>query len=107
MDTGNIINIVVMLVVGILAGTVASRIVKGTDTGIVINALLGIGGAIVGGGIFNLLGLTPGQGITNVLSNNFGVELPVNFVGMVVSATVGAIIILIVARFLRGRLSRG
>lgn len=106
METQNIINILMMLIVGTLAGTLASRIIKGSDSGLVINALLGIAGAIVGGFIFNLLKLTPGQGITNVLSKNFGVSLPVNFVGMIVSATVGAIVILILARFLRRNISK-
>ena len=90
-----------MLVVGALAGTLAARIMKGKDFGMVINSLLGIAGAIVGGMLFNVLGVTPGAGITKTLSSNFGVNLPTNFVGMIVAATVGAVIILFLAKVLR------
>jgi len=99
----DIINIAVMVIVGGLSGTLAARIMSGDTFGFLVNALLGIGGAVVGGTIFNWLGLTPGQGIVNVISETFGVELPLNIVGMIISATIGAVIILWILSFLRGR----
>lgn len=101
MDLGNLVNLVVMLIVGALAGTLAARIMKGKDFGMLINSLLGIGGAIVGGMLFNVLGITPGAGITKTLSSNFGVDLPTTFVGMIVAATVGAVLILFLAKLVR------
>lgn len=95
-------NIIVMVLVGAVSGTLAARIMKGDNFGFIVNALLGIAGAVVGGSIFNFLGMTPGRGIVKVISETFGVELPLNIVGMVVSATVGAIIILFAFRILRG-----
>lgn len=95
------LNLLVMIVVGVIAGSLAARIVKGDNFGPIINGLLGIAGAIVGGYLFKLLGLTPGQGIVTMVSDTFGVELPKDFVGMLVSATIGAVIILIVARFIK------
>jgi len=103
---GQILNILVMVIVGGVAGSLAARIMKGDSFGPLINILLGIAGAIVGGFLFNLVGLTPGQGIVNVISNTFDVELPVNIVGMIVSATVGAIIIIWVFGFLKGKRNR-
>ena len=96
-------KLALMIGVGAIAGTIAARVAKGDNFGFVINALLGIAGAIVGGYIFNFLGLTPGQGIVKMISETFGVELPLNFVGMIVSATVGAIVILVISGFVLGR----
>jgi uncharacterized membrane protein YeaQ/YmgE (transglycosylase-associated protein family) len=100
-----ILNLVVMILVGALSGTLAAKIMK-SDVSLVISAVLGIAGAVVGGFIFNLLRLTPGKGISKALSTTFGVELPTNIIGMVVSATVGAIIILFVVKLLRGKMKR-
>ena len=99
---GNIVNLVVMVLVGALAGTLAARIMKGNHFGFVTNAILGIAGAVVGGTIFNFLGLKPGSGIVNTIDSTFGVQLPQNFVGMIVSATLGAILIMWVGRILKG-----
>lgn len=98
-------NLIVMILVGALSGTLAAKIMK-SDLSLVISAVLGIGGGVVGGFIFNLLNLTPGKAISKALSTTFGVELPTNIIGMVVSATVGAIIILAAVKFLRGRVKR-
>ena len=94
-------KIVIMIVVGGIAGTLAARIMKGTSFGLVINVLLGIAGAIVGGFLFNLLKLTPGSNIVKVIDDTFGVQLPQNIVGMIVSGTVGAVIILIISKFFK------
>ncbi len=101
MEIGNIINIVLMVIVGAVSGTLAARIIKGNHFGFVTNAILGIAGAVVGGAIFNFFGLTPGANIVKAISNTFGVNLPLTLVGMIVSATVGSIIILRVASHLK------
>ena len=96
------INLVVMVLVGAIAGSLAARIMRGDNFGFIVNALLGIAGAVVGGMVFNFLKLTPGKGVVKVIYDTFGVQLPQNIVGMIVSATIGAIIILFVFRILRG-----
>ncbi len=101
MEFSNIYNLVVMVLVGAMAGTLAARIMKGDNFGFIVNALLGIAGAVVGGFIFNFLKLTPGKGIVKIIGDSFGVHLPQNLVGMIVSATVGAILILWISRMLR------
>jgi len=97
---GDALKWIIMIVVGALSGTLAARIMKGDSFGFAINAILGIAGGIVGGYLFNLLGITAGSGIVKVVENQFGVTLPENLVGMVISATVGSIIILYVSRLL-------
>lgn len=97
----NLVGILVMVLVGALAGTLAARIMKGDHFGFVVNALLGIAGAVVGGSIFNFLGLSPGAGIVKTIDNTFGVSIPQNIVGMIVSATLGAILILWAGRLLK------
>ncbi len=95
------VELIVMVVVGMIAGSLAARIVKGDNFGLLINSLLGIAGAIVGGYIFKFLKITPGKGIVTMISDTFGVELPQDFVGMLVSATVGAIVILLISRAIK------
>lgn len=99
---GNVVRIITMILVGALSGTLAARIMRGDHFGFVTNAILGIAGAVVGGTIFNILGLTPGAGIVKTIDKTFGVQLPPNFVGMIVSATLGSILIIWVGRRLRG-----
>jgi len=97
----DLIKIVTMVFVGAIAGTLAARIMKGDHFGFVVNAILGIAGAVVGGFIFEFLNITPGSGIVKMVDNTFGVQLPKSFVGMVVSSTLGAILILWAGRILK------
>jgi len=95
-------NIVMMVVVGAMAGSLAGFIIRGNNYGFIVNAVLGIFGAVAGGAIFNLLNITPGRGIVKMISDTFQVNLPLNFVGMLVSATLGAVIILFGLKVIRG-----
>ncbi|MEM6318839.1 MAG: GlsB/YeaQ/YmgE family stress response membrane protein [Bacteroidota bacterium] len=100
---GDTFNIIIMVIVGAIAGSLAARVIRGDNFGFIINAILGIAGAVVGGHIFNWLGVSPGSGIVRVIDETFGVSLPQNLVGMIVSATVGAVVILWVMSIFRGR----
>lgn len=51
-----------LVVVGLIAGWAAGKIMKGSGYGVVIDILLGIAGAIVGGVLLGLLGIH-GEGI--------------------------------------------
>lgn len=106
MASGEIMNILVMLIVGGIAGTLAARIMRGTNFGLVVNVLLGVAGAIVGGFLFKLIGVTPGSNIVKVIDDTFDVSLPQDIIGMIVSATVGAIIIIWLFGMLKGRRNR-
>ena len=104
LNNPDIMNILVMVIVGSISGALAARIMSGDSFGLVINAILGIAGAILGGFIFNALNIaSPGAGIVKIVDETFGVTLPQNIVGSIVSATLGAILILFVTRIFRGR----
>ena len=54
-------QIIWMVVLGLVAGAIAKLLMPGKDPGgWVVTALLGIGGSIVGGYAFGLVGLTGG-----------------------------------------------
>ena len=94
-----------MVVVGCLAGTVAARVMKGETFGLVPNALLGIAGAVVGGLIYDALGLTPGALIVRSIQRTFDVELPQSFVGSLVAAFMGSVLIIWIAGLVKKKLS--
>lgn len=70
------------VLIGIVAGWLAGRIRYGSGFGTVGNLIVGVVGAVLGGFLFKLLGLGP----TNLL-------------GSLISATVGAILVLAILRF--------
>jgi uncharacterized membrane protein YeaQ/YmgE (transglycosylase-associated protein family) len=76
------------VVFGLITGFVASRIVNKHGEGCILNVVLGIVGACVGGFIFNSIG---GQGIT-------GFNLYSMFV-----AVIGAIVVLFLYHAITGR----
>lgn len=75
-----------MLVIGALAGWLAGNIMRGGGFGLPRNILLGIAGAFIGGILFRIVGFRP-----------FGP------IGALISATVGALLLL----WIVGRLRRG
>jgi uncharacterized membrane protein YeaQ/YmgE (transglycosylase-associated protein family) len=81
-------SIIGWLVLGLIAGFIASKIVNAQGQGILLDVVLGIVGALVGGFIFNAAG---GVGVTGFNAWSFLV------------ATVGAIIVLVLYHALTGR----
>lgn len=81
-------GIIAWIVLGLIAGWIASKIVNRTGEGFVLDIVLGVVGALVGGFIFNILG---GVGVT-------GFNLWSLFV-----AVVGAIIVLVAYHAIVGR----
>jgi len=73
-------SIIGWILLGLIAGFVASKIVNKAGEGVALDIVLGIGGAIVGGFLFALLGA---QGVT-------GFNLYSMFV-----AVIGAIVLLV------------
>ena len=76
MDTNSLI---VVLVIGALAGWLAGKIMKGRGFGIPVNIVVGIIGAIIGGFLFSTLGVAVN-----------------GFIGSLVTATIGAVALLFV-----------
>ncbi len=71
-------SLIVLLIVGAIAGWLAGTIVKGYGFGLIGNIVVGIVGAFIGGYLF------PGY---------LGIE---GIVGSIISATIGAIILLVI-----------
>ena len=72
-------SILAWLVVGLIAGFLGSKIVNKTGSGLVMDIVLGIVGAVVGGFLFSLIGQAAPSGI-NLYS--------------IIVATIGAIVVL-------------
>lgn len=83
-------SILAWLVLGLIAGFVASKIVNNTGEGTVVDILLGIVGAIVGGWLFNLVGAS---GVTGL-----------NLYGVLVAVVGASIILILYHASFRGRL---
>jgi uncharacterized membrane protein YeaQ/YmgE (transglycosylase-associated protein family) len=63
------------IVVGLIAGWLAGKVMKGGGYGVLVDIILGILGGIVGRWVFGLLGLYPGSLIGSII---------VSFVGAVI-----------------------
>ncbi|NLQ16763.1 GlsB/YeaQ/YmgE family stress response membrane protein [Marinomonas sp. M1K-6] len=74
-------EVLAFIVIGALAGWLAGQLVKGSGFGLVGNIVIGVVGSFVGGFAFQLLGLHSGS-----------------VWGSLVTATVGAVILLYVVR---------
>src|SRR5438309_10028217 len=79
-------SLLVILLVGIVAGWLAGKIVRGTGFGLIGDLLVGVVGAFVGNWILPRLGVHLGTGV----------------VSAIVNATLGAILLLLVVRLLGG-----
>lgn len=73
------------LIIGLLAGWIAEQVMK-RDHGLITNLAVGVVGAYLGAFIFRLLGLS------------FG-----GFIGALVVATVGAVVLLAIVGLIRSR----
>ncbi len=78
-------SLLVVVVVGIVAGWLAGHLVRGTGYGLVADLCLGIIGAFIGDWLLPRLDIHLGYGI----------------VAAIISATIGAVILLIILRLVR------
>ena len=78
-------GILVVLFVGLVAGWLAGKIVRGTGFGIIGDILVGIAGALVASLLFPKLGIHIGTGL----------------VSEIVYSTIGAVVLLLVVRLVR------
>lgn len=81
-------NFLEWIVVGMIAGWLAGRVMKGGGYGIVADIVLGILGGIIGGRIFGMLGIWPGGGV----------------IGSLIVAFIGAVILVWITRLLKKKL---
>ncbi len=81
-------SILAWLILGLIAGFIASKIVNHTGSGVLLDIVLGVVGAMVGGWLFASLGATPITGF--------------NIYSMFV-AVIGAVVVLVLYHALFGR----
>src|ERR1700722_6021326 len=79
-------SLVVVLLVGLVAGWLAGQIVQGTGFGFIGDLVIGVVGAFIGCWLLPQLGIRVGLGI----------------VSSIINATVGAVILLLIIRLVRG-----
>ena len=77
-------DILMMLLIGAVAGWLAGQFMKGKGYGIIGNMVIGIIGAVVGGMLFGLLGISAG-----------------GLIGTLITATVGAVVLIFVVRLIK------
>jgi uncharacterized membrane protein YeaQ/YmgE (transglycosylase-associated protein family) len=79
-------SILVILVVGVVAGWLAGKVVRGTGFGLIGDLVVGIAGAFVAAWLFPRLGIHLGTGILSEI----------------LYSALGAIILLVIVRLIRG-----
>jgi uncharacterized membrane protein YeaQ/YmgE (transglycosylase-associated protein family) len=77
-------GVIWLLVVGLVAGWLAGKIMKGSGFGVVGDLVVGILGAVLGGWLFSLVGIAAW-----------------GFLGSIIVATVGALVLLYVLRMVK------
>jgi uncharacterized membrane protein YeaQ/YmgE (transglycosylase-associated protein family) len=75
------------IIVGLVAGVLASLVMGGTGYGIIGDIIIGIVGAFVGGWLFRSLGVTSPMG---------------GLAGVIFVAFIGAVVLLFILRLIRG-----
>jgi uncharacterized membrane protein YeaQ/YmgE (transglycosylase-associated protein family) len=79
-------SLLMILVVGVIAGWLAGQIARGTGFGIVGDLLIGIAGAFIGSWLLPQLGLHLGSGM----------------IPAIINATIGALLLLLLIGLVRG-----
>jgi uncharacterized membrane protein YeaQ/YmgE (transglycosylase-associated protein family) len=82
-------SLLVILIVGLIAGWLAGQLVRGSGFGIIGDIVIGVLGAFIGDWLFPRIGVHLGTGI----------------IAAIINATLGAVILLLLVRLVRG--SRG
>ena len=77
--------LIIFLVVGLIAGFLASKVVRGGGLGVVGDIVVGLVGALLGGWGFAKLGIAAGAGI----------------LGSILTAFVGAVLLLLIVRLVK------
>jgi uncharacterized membrane protein YeaQ/YmgE (transglycosylase-associated protein family) len=77
-------NFIYWIVVGLIAGWLAGKVMKGGGYGVIVDIILGILGGILGGWVFGLLGITAG-----------------GMIGSIIVAFVGAVILVWITRLVK------
>ena len=80
-------GLLIVLVVGAIAGWLAGQIMRGTGFGLIWNIVIGLVGALIGGWLLPRLGIIIGGGI----------------LAAIINATIGAVILLAIVSLVQRR----
>jgi uncharacterized membrane protein YeaQ/YmgE (transglycosylase-associated protein family) len=78
-------GLIYIILVGLVAGWAAGKIMKGGGYGVIVDILLGIAGAILGNWVLHLLGISTGGGL----------------IVSILVAILGAVILVVIVRALK------
>lgn len=78
-------GILAWIIVGLIAGWLAGKVMKGGGYGALVDIILGILGGVLGGWLFGLVGLWPGRGL----------------IGSIIVAFIGAVILVAITRAIK------
>lgn len=81
-------DLLVWIVVGLIAGWLAGQLMKGSGYGLIGDLVLGLVGAVLGGWLVGLIAPA---------------AEPSGLVGSIIVATIGAVLLIVIARALGGR----
>ena len=81
----SLMELIYTLLIGLVAGWLASLLMRGSRKSILIYLIIGVIGALIGGFLFNLVGLAA-----------YGL------IGRLIMATLGAVVLIAILRALRG-----
>ena len=79
-------SLLVIIVVGLVAGWLAGKLVRGTGYGLIGDIIIGIIGAFIASWLLPQLGIALGTG----------------WIRLILNSTIGAVILLIILRLIRG-----
>jgi len=77
-------GLIAWLIIGAIAGFLAGKVIRGAGFGLLADILLGIVGAVIGGHLFGLFGVSAGSG----------------WIGSIFTAFVGAVVLLLLVRLI-------
>jgi uncharacterized membrane protein YeaQ/YmgE (transglycosylase-associated protein family) len=77
-------NLVWFLLIGLIAGWLAGKVMRGGGFGIIGDMIVGVIGALIGGWLFSLLGISAG-----------------GLIGAIITAFVGAVVLIAILRAVR------
>jgi uncharacterized membrane protein YeaQ/YmgE (transglycosylase-associated protein family) len=78
-------GIIAWLIIGLVAGWLAGKIVEGSGFGLIVDIIVGIVGAVIGGWLAGMLGIAVGGGM----------------IGTIIVAVIGAVILLVALRLIK------
>ena len=86
MEKMNMHDLIWWILIGIIAGWLAGKIMKGAGFGVLMDMVVGIAGAVVGGFLMNMLGFSSSGGL----------------IYSIVVAVIGAVILIWIVRKIKG-----